>query len=386
MADAYVGREQTEAKHFILRKYLQTLAFKILEGGYPTLTYVDGFSGPWKSKTDDFSDTSFMIAIAVLRDAHKKFREKGTPKEVRCFFVEEDLIAYARLNAAVRAHHDPANGFYVETFQGRFEDAVPKIVKFVGKSFALTFIDPTGWTGFPYSKITPLLLHQPGEVLINFMYDYINRFVASDDPAIVETFDSILGGPNWKTRLDPNLPPGEAAEKLFRHELRKAGAYRFVLSTTIEKATADRPHFSIAYGTHSSKGLRAFRQVEYDALRGHTKRRVEAKLQKENKRRGQDSLFVADDLPEINSIEQVVAANKLHARSWIENIVRNQPTTFTAICDSVLERFMLRETDVKNICVDLANDGTIKSPWKNETPKLHKPHGHHLIELTKPPS
>ena len=33
MTDAYVGREQTEAKHFILRKYLQTLAFKILEGG-----------------------------------------------------------------------------------------------------------------------------------------------------------------------------------------------------------------------------------------------------------------------------------------------------------------------------------------------------------------
>src|SRR4051794_31533635 len=29
--------------------------FKILEGGYPKLTYVDGFSGPWKSKERQFA-------------------------------------------------------------------------------------------------------------------------------------------------------------------------------------------------------------------------------------------------------------------------------------------------------------------------------------------
>ena len=33
-------------------------------------------------------------------------------------------------------------------------------------------------------------------------------------------------------------------------------------------------------------------------------------------------------------------------------------------------KFMLRETDVKNICIDLANDGVIKVPWKLETPKI----------------
>ncbi len=33
MTNIYQGREQTEAKHFILRRYLQTLAFKTLYGG-----------------------------------------------------------------------------------------------------------------------------------------------------------------------------------------------------------------------------------------------------------------------------------------------------------------------------------------------------------------
>ena len=59
VVSAYIGREPTQAKHFVLRHYLQELAFKVLRGW--DITYVDGFSGPWKTKTEDFSDTSFMI-------------------------------------------------------------------------------------------------------------------------------------------------------------------------------------------------------------------------------------------------------------------------------------------------------------------------------------
>ena len=60
MTDPYFGREQTKAKHFILKSYLQALAFKVLN--FSDVTYVDGFSGPWESQTEDFSDSSFMIA------------------------------------------------------------------------------------------------------------------------------------------------------------------------------------------------------------------------------------------------------------------------------------------------------------------------------------
>lgn len=49
MENIYQEREQTEAKHFILQKYLQKLAFKILQGGLETISYIDGFSGPWQS-------------------------------------------------------------------------------------------------------------------------------------------------------------------------------------------------------------------------------------------------------------------------------------------------------------------------------------------------
>ena len=269
----YAGREQTATKHFILKSYLQTLIYKLFSSGHLALTYVDGFSGPWKTQTESFSDTSFMIAIDVLKNAHFEFQKKNSTRVTKCFFVENDPKAFAKLATAVEKFHFPEQGFHVATFPGRFEDAVEKIIDFVGDSFALTFIDPTGWTGYPYGSIAPVLKHRPGEVLINFMYDHINRAAAMNDPKTIASLDPILGGPGWKDRLIRDVPLGLEIERTFRQELKKAGSYDFVLSTCIEKASADRPHFFIAYGTRNAAGLKAFRDIECKALRDHQKLR-----------------------------------------------------------------------------------------------------------------
>jgi len=82
VTDPYFGREQTKAKHFILRRYLQALAFKVLR--FSDITYVDGFSGPWETKTEDFIDSSFMIAINVVQDAQQKIEtQTGRGPEIR---------------------------------------------------------------------------------------------------------------------------------------------------------------------------------------------------------------------------------------------------------------------------------------------------------------
>jgi three-Cys-motif partner protein len=244
MADPYFGREQTRAKHFILKHYLQALAFKVLT--FSDVAYVDGFSGPWETKTNTFEDSSFMIALSVLRDAQSNSRER---RRVRCFFSESDAEAFTQLAAAVAPFHKPDEGFEIKTYCGRFEDAVSEISKFVGDSFALIFIDPTGWTGYPLERIKSLFMPRKCEVLINFMYDFVNRFANSDDQDTIDSLNPILGGPGWRDRLDPRLSRGLAVEKLFRGALKSAGKFSFVVSTKIDKSTADRPHFFIAYGT-----------------------------------------------------------------------------------------------------------------------------------------
>jgi three-Cys-motif partner protein len=276
---AYIDREQTQAKHFILRGYLQALAFKVLRGW--DITYVDGFSGPWESRTHDFSDTSFMIAIDVLKDAQARILAKtGKRRRITCFFSENDPTVYAQLASAVAPHNKPNEGFEVQTFCGKFEDAVPKIQAAIGNAFPLIFIDPTGWTGYPLEKIKPVFGYSKCEVLINFMYGHISRFVTSPDEATIASLDPILGGPGWWDRLDKSMPPGPAAEKLFRETLQQQGNFTYVISTKIDKSTEDRPHFFLAYGTKDRAGLKAFREIEFNALREHAKNRANAKGRK----------------------------------------------------------------------------------------------------------
>ena len=204
VSDPYSGREQTKAKHFILRRYLQALAFKVLR--FSDVAYVDGFSGPWETKTENFSDSSFMIAISVLQDAQKIILEQtGSRRTICCFFSESDADAFAQLRAAVAPFHKPGQKFEIKTFHGKFEDAVGVIQAFIGASFPLIFIDPTGWTGYPFDKIKPLFSRAKCEVLINFMYEFINRFAYSEDEEIVELLNPILGGPGWRDRLQPKL-------------------------------------------------------------------------------------------------------------------------------------------------------------------------------------
>ena len=362
---AYVDREQTQAKHDILRGYLMELAYKVLR--HQDIAYVDGFSGPWESTTTDFSDTSFMIAIAVLKEAqHVIYNKTNRRRKIRCFFSEKNLSAYQQMNMAVASFHRPDIDFEVKTFQGEFADAVSKIREFIGTAFPLIFIDPTGWTEYPFAKITPLFNYRRCEVLINFMYGHISRFLSHPDESVIASFDHIFGGPGWQSRLDPALKKGPAAVKLFCETLKTAGNFQFVVTTRIDKSTEERPHFFLAYGTKNRAGLIAFRDIEYAALRRHAKNRSAAMTRKRDKRANTPSLFPDFDAQQKEaSIEVLVDEQKIQAKQMLHKMlsIDHEGIKFAQIVDATLESFMLRETDVKDVCVELANNNIVENTW-----------------------
>jgi three-Cys-motif partner protein len=364
VSDPYSGREQTRAKHFVLKHYLEALAFKVLT--FSDLTYIDGFSGPWQTKAQDFGDSSFMIAMAVLRDAQQQvFERRGTRRRIRCFFSESDSAAYAELARAVAPFHRPDENFEIMTYEGRFEDAIPKIQSFIGDSFALIFIDPTGWTGYPLDKIKLLFQRRKCEVLVNFMYEFINRFSHCRDEEIIASLDPILGGPGWETRLDSTLSRGLAVEKLFRETLKRIGEFDFVVSTRIDKATAERPHFFITYGTKSIEGLKTFREIEYAALRAHARSRAQASARKREEQTNVGDMF-ADHEGEVReaTVEEIVEEQKkLASIELIAYLSKHGPAAFNEVITHLLQPCMLRETNIKDVCVVLAKSGQIENTW-----------------------
>jgi three-Cys-motif partner protein len=378
----YVDREQTQAKHFILRGYLQELAFKVLHGW--DIAYVDGFSGPWESKADDFSDTSFMIAIGVLRDAQGKVAaQTGIRRKVKCFFSEKDAKAYQQMAAAVASFNRPDEGFEIRTFHGEFVDAVQEIRQVVGRSFPLIFIDPTGWTEYPFTKIAPLFAPSKCEALINFMYGHISRFLTHPDEKIIASLDPILGGPDWQKRLDPSMKPGPAVEKLFRETLKGAGKFTYVVSTKIDKSTENRPHFFLAYATKNRAGLKAFREIEYKALRQHARARSEAMTRKRETKSGTAEMFADFDADYREaSIDEIVAEQKQLAKEYLLKILGEAGLLpFANVADALMQAFMLRETNVKDVCVELAREGKIENTWGGGA---RKPNDQTQINVAKP--
>src|ERR1700688_462159 len=113
----YVGREQSYVKHWIVDEYLERVAH-IVGTWAESITYVDGFSGPWNTRSDNFSDSSFGIALKQLRKAKAHIREKyGRDLNIRCCFVEENSNAFLKLESFTRSITDAEIFLFNSSFE-----------------------------------------------------------------------------------------------------------------------------------------------------------------------------------------------------------------------------------------------------------------------------
>ncbi|RWL00926.1 MAG: hypothetical protein EOR56_34410 [Mesorhizobium sp.] len=150
-------------------------------------------------------------------------------------------------------------------------------------------------------------------MLLNYMFDFINRFTAWENPKISASFDGILGK-DWRNRLDSALPRHEAVQVLFADEFRKAGKFGYVLSTPIDKLS-DWQHFSIVYGSRSPEGLAAYREIEFAAMKAHGMRRHEAKQAIREAATGQTDIFAIAGLAPPPPIEAQVKAFRIQPKT-----------------------------------------------------------------------
>ena len=197
LPESYRGREQTFIKHLILKRYLARVAWNIL-WSQRDFVFIDGFSGPWASKSSNYEDTSFGIAMHMLRQVRDELKGTyGRDRRVRCIFIEKHASAFKRLVEAVKAAPDVE----AQAIPGRFEERVDEVRTLIGNAFALISIDPMGWT-FDLRRLAPLLRHRLSEVLVNFMFEHVNRFLDDKRAKIRASYVRPFGDLNWRTRFD----------------------------------------------------------------------------------------------------------------------------------------------------------------------------------------
>jgi three-Cys-motif partner protein len=289
----YDGREQTLVKHFILRNYLLRLAL-IVGPWSKAINYIDCFSGPWNVRGENYEDSSFGIAITELRKARKKLAERSLDLGLRCFFLEQDTSAYAKLESFVKTISD----IQIETKNKRLDDAVGDVLSFhrrAGAAFPFVLIDPTGWTGFSLDIIRPLLKLKPGEVLINYMTWHARRFIETEQER--DNFDALYGDSSWRAGLEglSGDQRDDAMVRLYAQRVQEAGGYSFVCYTPVLHREDDTTHFHLIYASCNEKGVEVFKVAERRAVAVMEQKRAQAQQAKRTAG-GQSLLFNAQEM------------------------------------------------------------------------------------------
>jgi three-Cys-motif partner protein len=372
----YRGKEQTYVKHFFLEQYLETVAFHI---GYSQreFVYVDCFSGPWRHGDEDLADTSIRISLDKLNYVREGLAAHGRHPTINAIFIEKDLASFAALQEAVERHHGRVRA---TTLPGEIENNVPQIVSVIDRKFAFIFIDPTGWN-VPMARITPLLQHQPGEVVINLMYDFINRFLNSRDAATEASLDRFFGCKDWRGLRE--RPDRETAiVEFYIERVRAVGNYLYVTSTRILKPLHQRSYFHLIYATRSPKGIEKFRDVEKHVVT--TQDRVRGAAQREHrlKKTGQHEIVFGQSESLSSPVEDERAVQRSKAKAALFEVLRRSPYQYERLVPIILQTPLFWKTDLNEVLKEEQENGRIVI--EGMTPRQRTPKDGCVIRLITP--
>ena len=171
----YEGREQALVKHTFLDTYMPAQIPKIVSWANE-FTYVDLFAGPWQSQSGDYADTSFGIALRCMTEAKAVQAKLGRTVKMVAHLVEKDPDNFAELTEAVKRFPEVETHCYRGVAEAHAKTIADRISM---RAFRFVVIDPKG---IPDVRAFKCLI-EPGntEVLLNFMFQFANRFASSQD-------------------------------------------------------------------------------------------------------------------------------------------------------------------------------------------------------------
>ena len=364
-----------------LEQYLERVAFHIAYS-HDEFVYVDGFSGPWKAIDEGLEDTSFMIAIRKLQYVREALGKVGKAPRIRCLFIEADHSRFVALESATR---DVAR-LETKALCGDFETLIPDIQQFVGTGFSLIFIDPTGWDGFAMARIAPLLNNARGEVIVNFMYDHINRFLNDTRPEIEASFHRLFGTDQWT--FVRSVADREQIVEYYGAQLQQHGAYPFVTCTPILKPLADRPYFYLLYCTRNIRGLIEFRATEQRSLPARQQARDAGKQRHRIAKTGQQELYDASDLGTPSALELRTQQTTDRRQENVSPPRRHLETqlTYEHLLGKLLVQPFVSEKDVKQLIADATRRGEpgnrrAHGQANRTAPPLRAPRSHGILSI-----
>ena len=355
--DEYHGREQTWLKHLVLKEYLSKWGYKLGSAGrkrHTRLWFVDCFAGPWETKTDDVRDSSVSIGLRVLNEVVAEWRAKGASVSAEAIFVEASPKSYRALSAHVEGNRGNVEA---HVLPGEFGAQVAEIEKLLGNDAAFIFVDPTGWKGVGMEHIARLADRPFRDVMINFMFQYLNRFKGEEDRDWLRQQVCEFFGIEDNAELR-GLSESELLG-VYRTRLKELSNLSFALDLAIPDPTRDRTFFHLVCAGRHRDVVALFRDVEAAVVGGKA---AEAR-RGARERKDKDKTLSLFDNDSVNAED--VRYRRLRdqgivtARQLIEATLAGGPTRFGDLWPVVLEAVHLRKQDLAAVVLDMSKEGAL---------------------------
>jgi three-Cys-motif partner protein len=378
----YEGREQALVKHTFLDTYMPAQIPKVVSWA-DEFTYIDLFAGPWQSNSGDYSDTSFGIALHRMTEAKEAQARLGRSVKMVAHLVEKDSRKYRELQEAVRRFPS----IEICTYNGDAERYASEIsVSIPSRAFRFVVIDPKGVPDV--RKFRCLVVPERTEVLLNFMFQFANRFAGSNDR--MPTLEGWLGGlpgdeQAWRSEFaDLRGPAREAAiTDRARDALRNMGGYRFAPALTVDETDADRPLYKLIYLTRHPAGMKVFRDAHVKALETQATYKSARRANARKAASGMDDMFAAIapiDPGERSALE--MAKGEAAARAMLLKVLAGRPEgiLWSDIWPTVLDACVITHGKLGDIVRNLRSNAQIRIPaWTSSIQK--RPKDEFRIEL-----
>jgi hypothetical protein len=200
--------------------------------------------------------------------------------------------------------------------------------------------------------IAPLLRQRPGEVLINFMTEYIRRFIDHPDQQTQTSFASLFGSGDYRDRLQGLANHQDREEACFRayaDNVRETGDFKYTCAAIVLHPEIDRSYFHLIYATRDRKGVEVFKDVEKRATVVMEQTRAEAKQRKRVKKSGQPELFPAEEMPHSRPIDSLRARYLAQSMHKVLDLLHAESrVAYERVWDLALSYPLVWESDLKH--------------------------------------
>ncbi len=252
----------TVAKHRILRNY-QNAWLPIITTWNGRAVFVDGFAGPGRYVGGE--DGSPIIALRIALEHSRPIRA-----QVLFHFIEDRLDRYEHLKNVLEAEFPrlPPNLSY-QVHHARFDETLTQVLdeldgqrRTLSPTFA--FLDPFGYSDTPLGIVKRLVQNPKCEVLINFNYEELNRFLSLESQA--SNFDRQFGSTNWRdcVGIADSEQRRSCVHEAYKSSLENVADIRYVRSFEMINET-NRTDYFLFFGTNSYAGLKKMKQSMWRA-------------------------------------------------------------------------------------------------------------------------